>query len=164
MSIDNENYQEEELDEQIEIVDDSEQDETTVATEQPVKDWEAETKKLQAILDRKNRQAEKRNSQPLTTNKSNSVEETVLRAQGVEDGDIAHLKKVAAILGTSLIEARKDELFTIWKEGEERKLASQRAMLGASKGAGSKSREITFNTPGLTAEQHKELWKQRQGK
>lgn len=163
MSNDNEIYQEEELEQEIETVEDSEQDDTTADDLPPQKDWEAEAKKLQAILDRKTRQSEKQKA-PLTTNKPTDVEETVLRAQGMSTEELAMLKKVATVNGTSLIDARKDELFTTWKEKEEREQAAQKARLGASKGAGSKSQPVTLNTPGLTPEQHKELWKQRQGK
>ena len=163
MSIDNEIYQEEELEQEIETVEESEQDETTADDEQPKKDWEAEAKKLQAILDRKTRQSEKQKA-PLTTNKPTDVEETVLRAQGMSADELEMLKKVAKVNGTSLIDAKQDTLFVTWKENAEREQAAQKARLGASKGAGSKSQPITFNTPGLTPEQHKELWKQRQGK
>lgn len=163
MSIDNEIYQEEELEQEIENVEESEQDETTADDLPPQKDWEAEAKKLQAILDRKTRQSEKQKA-PLTTNKPTDVEETVLRAQGMSADELEMLKKVAKVNGTSLIDAKQDTLFVTWKENAEREQAAQKARLGASKGAGSKSQPITFNTPGLTPEQHKELWKQRQGK
>lgn len=172
MSIDNETIQEEELDEQIETVEDSEQDDTTADDDQSLEEWKSKAEKLQAILDdqnrqaflrRKARQAEKQKAQPLQTNSTQNVEETVLKAQGMTDDELAYLKKVATVNGTSLLDARKDELFTTWKEKEEREQAAQKARLGASKGAGSKSQPVTFNTPGLTPEQHKELWKQRQG-
>ena len=163
MSIDNEIYQEEELEQEIENVEESEQDETTADDLPPQKDREAEAKKLQAILDRKTRQSEKQKA-PLTTNKPTDVEETVLRAQGMSADELEMLKKVAKVNGTSLIDAKQDTLFVTWKENAEREQAAQKARLGASKGAGSKSQPITFNTPGLTPEQHKELWKQRQGK
>lgn len=91
------------------------------------------------------------------------IEVTVLKAQGASNEDIAYLKKLAAVNGTTLIEARQDELYLSFKAKKESDLKAQKAKLGASKGSGSVSKEKGFNTPGLTPQEHKELWKASNG-
>lgn len=98
-----------------------------------------------------------------TNNTAPSIEETVLKAQGIEEEEIDMLKKIAQVSGTSLIDAQKDTMFKLWKEKKEQEQRSKKASMGASKGSSAKT-EKGFNTPGLSEAEFKELWKQKMGR
>ena len=101
------------------------------------------------------------NSNPLTPDE---IDARVLRLQGMDTDVLEALKKVAKINGTSLIEAQTDSVFVAMKSKIEAEKVSEQAKLGASKGSGTQRKQKTFNTQGLTDAEHKELWKQAQGK
>lgn len=94
---------------------------------------------------------------------SEDIEVTILRAQKTSDDEIAYLKKLAKVNGTSIIEAQNDELFLNYKAKKEAQEKSERAKLGASRGSGSVRKEKTINTPGLSDAEHKALWKEQNG-
>lgn len=96
-------------------------------------------------------------------NNSASIEETVLKAQGLEEDEIDMLKKVSAISGVSLIDAQKDTVFKLWKEKQETEEKSRKASMGTSKGSSAKAQK-GFNTPGLSEAEFKEMWKQKMGR
>lgn len=86
------------------------------------------------------------------------VEEVVLKANGMPDALLKTLKKVAALNGTSLLDAQNDELFIAAKSKHEREEKERKASMGASRGSGRTAPKTDFNTPGLTEEQHRALW------
>lgn len=94
---------------------------------------------------------------------SEDIEVTILKAQKVSEDEITYLKKLAKLNGTSIIEAQSDEIFTAFKAKKEATEKSERAKLGASRGSGSIKKEKEINTPGLTDQDHKDLWRQRNG-
>lgn len=96
-------------------------------------------------------------------NNSASIEETVLKAQGLEEDEIDMLKKVSVISSVSLIDAQKDPVYKLWKEKQEAEEKSKRASMGASKGSSAKTQK-GFNTPGLSEAEFKEMWKQKMGR
>lgn len=85
------------------------------------------------------------------------IEETVLKAQGMDDELLSKLKKIAALNETSLLDAQKDELFVAAKTQYEKDKASKGAAMPPSRGSGSPKPKVTLTTPGLTREQHKAL-------
>ena len=74
------------------------------------------------------------------------------------------MKKLAKVNDTSIIEAQSDELFATFQAKRKEKEKSEQAKLGASRGSGTKSKEKTFNSPGLTDAEHKQLWREAQGR
>lgn len=96
-------------------------------------------------------------------NQSASIEETVLKAQGLEEEEIDMLKKVSVISNVSLIDAQKDPVYKLWKEKQEAEEKSKKAAMGTSKGSSSKAVK-GFNTPGLSEAEFKDLWKQKMGR
>ena len=111
---------------------------------------EAELKALRPKV-----QAPKPVSQPASTN----VEETVLLANGMSDELLGELKAVASVRKTSLIKAQADPIFVAIKDRLEKEQKSQNASMGASRSSGNVKAQKTFNTPGLTREEHMELVK-----
>lgn len=136
--------------------------ETEETTTEETVDWEAEAKKLRAILTRDRKKAESKQNVAATPGVE-LVEETVLRSLGMEDELIEPLKKLARMNGQSLAQAQKDPLFIALKEKQESEKRAQSASVGVSKGSSQKSAKVDFSTPNLTQEQHKELWKKTMG-
>lgn len=165
---DNENLREDELDQNIEdevVETDTEEveDDTTEDVDaEDETDWKAEALKYKAIALRKAKQAEKK-VEPKKINNNLSIEETVLKAQGVSEDEIDMLKKVAKVQGVSLLDAQKDTIFTTWKTNFEAEKKQELAQLGASRRSGQKSVRKDFKTPGLSPEEHKAMWKEKMG-
>jgi hypothetical protein len=103
---------------------------------------------------------EKKSTQTLS---AEDVETRILKAQKVTDDEITMLKKIAAVNGTGIIEAQADEMFISFKERREAQEKAEKAKLGVSRGSGSVKAQKNFNTPGLTKEEHKEMWRQANG-
>lgn len=92
-----------------------------------------------------------------------AIQTQILKAQGLSDEMLVELKAVAAVRKISLIEAQNDPIFTAIKNDKEAETKSAKASLGASKGSRPEKKEKTFETAGLTPEEHKAIWKSRQG-
>jgi hypothetical protein len=91
-------------------------------------------------------------SQPAS---SSNIEETVLLANGMSEELLGELKAVAQARGIkSLIKAQTDSIFVAVKEKFEKEQRSKEASMGASRGSGNVKVRKTFNTPGLTREEH----------
>jgi len=157
--------EEEELETSEDIVDESEEDDDSVTLSK------AELNKLKrkaiAYDHAKSKQETKPVEKKVITNNNNnqsvSIEETVLKAQGLDEEEIDMLKKVSVLSGVSLIDAQKDTVFKLWKEKQESEQKSKRASMGTSKGSSAKPVK-SFNTPGLSEAEFKELWKQKMGR
>lgn len=157
--------EEEELETSEDIVDESEEDDDSVTLSK------AELNKLKrkaiAYDHAKSKQEAKPVEKKVITNNNNnqsvSIEETVLKAQGLDEEEIDMLKKVSVLSGVSLIDAQKDTVFKLWKEKQETEQKSKRASMGTSKGSSAKPVK-SFNTPGLSEAEFKELWKQKMGR
>mgnify|MGYP001766390876 FL=1 len=157
--------EEEELETSEDIVDESEEDDDSVTLSK------AELNKLKrkaiAYDHAKSKQEAKPVEKNVITNNNNnqsvSIEETVLKAQGLDEEEIDMLKKVSVLSGVSLIDAQKDTVFKLWKEKQEAEQKSKRASMGTSKGSSAKPVK-SFNTPGLSEAEFKELWKQKMGR
>jgi hypothetical protein len=119
----------------------------------------ARAKKAEEALKALSTEEEKKEEKKENASPSN-VEEVVLRANGMSDELLKQLKAVAQVRNVSLIDAQKDELFVAIKEKYEQEQKVKDASLGASKGSGQQKAKKTFNTPGLSPEDHKKLWQQ----
>jgi hypothetical protein len=96
-------------------------------------------------------------TQKATQTASPNVEETVLLAQGMPEELLAELKAVAAVRRVSLIKAQTDPIFIAVKEKFEKEKKQASASLGASRGSGSVKAKKSFDTPGLSREEHKAM-------
>ena len=88
------------------------------------------------------------------------LEVTILKSQGMDDEALAYLKKVATVNGTSLIDAKKDDLFKAFVEKQEAEEKAKKASLGASRGSGKKE---PVKTTGLSRDEHRERWEKQTG-
>ena len=125
---------------------------------------EADKKELQAKLKALTGDSteEKRTEQKEQTGLSR--EEAILFAKGLSEEEINKASKIAQIEGISLTEAIDNDIFVSWKKSNEEKVRSEKAQLGTSKGSPRTPDKKDFGTPGLSAEDHKELFRKRMGK
>lgn len=93
-----------------------------------------------------------------------AIDERLLKSQGMSDELLEELKALAKVRGKSLLDTQSDPIFKTIKEAKEAEAKSQKAKLGASRGSGSVKKEKTFNTKGLTPEEHKQLWLESEGR
>jgi ribosomal protein S21 len=93
-----------------------------------------------------------------------TIDIKILQSQGLDDDAIAYLKKISQVNGTTLIEAKKDELYKAFEEKREREEKAKKASLGASRGSGAIRKEKSITSAGLSDEEHKELWKKSLGR
>jgi hypothetical protein len=90
---------------------------------------------------------------------SDTVDERILKANGMPDELLTQLKKVARFTEKDLITAQKDPMFVAMKEHFEQEQRDKEASLGASNGSGAMKAQKDFKTSGLTVEEHKEMWR-----
>lgn len=98
-----------------------------------------------------------------STLKTEDIEVTILKAQGIPQDEIDYLKKLAHLNGTSIIDAQSDDIYKSFKSKKDETMKAEKARLGASRGSGSVRKEKSINSPGLTSEEHKALWRQQNG-
>lgn len=148
-----------------ETTEEVEQSTDEAETEQST-DWEAEAKKWKAIAERTKKKvtSEKRvDLQTPDTPPTESVDERILKSQGMSDELLKELKRVARFNEIDLITAQADPMFVAIKAKLEQEQRDKEASLGASKGSGTGKAKKDFTTPGLSSEDHKALWKKQMG-
>ncbi len=119
------------------------------------KEAEAKLKQFQSAPKVENKAPSQINNN--TANSNLDIEKTVLLATGMDSELLIQLEKVAKVEGTSLIEAQKSDLFISIKSQIEAKSKSEKASLGASRGSARTPVKKSFDTPGLTADEHKQM-------
>lgn len=92
------------------------------------------------------------------------IDARVLRLQGMSEEMLTKLKTVAKATGKTLIEAQSDDIFIAIKEKVEAEEKAAKAKLGASKGSGTVKKGKDFSSPGLSDEEHKALWREKNGR
>jgi hypothetical protein len=93
-----------------------------------------------------------------------TMEKTILKSQGMSDDLLEELVALSKVRGKGLLDTQSDPIFIALKEAKESEAKKAKANLGSSKGSGTVKKEKSFDTPGLSEEEHKEMWKQSQGR
>jgi len=120
----------------------------------------ARAKRAEDALKAKASQPEpKKQTKPTQPASPQNVEETVLLANGMPEDLLEELKAVASVRNIGLIKAQNDPIFVAVKEKFEKDKKAEAASMGASRGSGTVKPKKTFNTPGLTEEEHREMVK-----
>lgn len=91
-----------------------------------------------------------------------SRDEAIVIAKGFNEDELEYANKVAALEGIKVTEAINNPLFKTWKASNDEAAKKQAAQLGTSKGARSTVKK-TFDTPGLSDDDHKEMFKETIG-
>jgi len=118
---------------------------------------EEEARSLREKYEALNKEKE---TQPTQT-ASPDVEELILKSQGMSSDLLKELKVIAQVRGVSLIDAQSDPIFATLKENYEKEKKSSEASLGASKGSGQVKPKKDFSTPGLSRDEHREMFKNK---
>jgi hypothetical protein len=155
---------------ELEVVEETVAEETTETPEElDVKTYSEEEFK-QVLARAKAAEGKLRNLSPqknITNQNSLSSEEVdvkILQSQGYTEDLITELKAVAKARGKSLFAATQDSIFIAIKAEKEATARAQSARLGASKGSSTVRKEKTTTTPGLTEEEHKQIWRDNRDK
>lgn len=114
---------------------------------------EAEAKELKA-------KASKPSNQPVQQVDSDELR---LIAKGLSDEEIDTAKVIAKGKGISLVDSLKDPMFVAFQKEVKEQQARDNAKLGASSGSGQEGEEQLVK-PGMTTEEHKEVWKKALGR
>ena len=93
-----------------------------------------------------------------------TMEKTILKSQGMSDDLLNELVALSKVRGKSLLDTQSDPIFIALKDAKDAEAKKAKANLGASKGSGTVKTTKGFDTPGLSVEEHKEMWKQSQGR
>jgi hypothetical protein len=93
-----------------------------------------------------------------------TMEKTILKSQGMSDDLLGELVALSKVRGKSLLDTQSDPIFIALKDAKDAEAKKAKANLGASKGSGTVKTTKGFDTPGLSVEEHKEMWKQSQGR
>ena len=91
-------------------------------------------------------------------------EEGILFARGFTEAQVEQAKKVAELQKLKLTDAVDDPLFTTWKAIEDKKAKDAAAQLPVSRGGKPASTKKTLSTPGLSEDEHQQLFKEKFGK
>ena len=143
------------------------EDETTkVSADAPETevDWEARAKKAEALIVKHKKEPKQEAQTETVATQPANVEEVVLRANGMNDEVLAKLKVVAKANGTDLLTAQNDEMFSAWKDKFESGQKKAKAALGASNGSGGVAKTASFNTPGVSADDHRAMFNKAVGR
>lgn len=92
------------------------------------------------------------------------IDARVLRLQGMSEELLTKLKTVAKATGKTMIDAQSDDIFIAIKEKMENEAKAEKAKLGTSKNSGTVKKGKDFSSPGLTDEEHKALWREKNGR
>lgn len=114
--------------------------------------------------------AESKVAKPVETPQINNkidnemIERTVLKSQGMSEELLSELVALSKVRGKSLLDTQSDPIFVALKESKEAEAKSAKAKLGASRSSGTVKVQKDFNSPNLSEEEHRELWKRSQGR
>jgi hypothetical protein len=133
-------------------------------TEEQFRQVVARAKKAEGEL-KATKQSASKETQPINKPSftDQDIDAKVLEAQGTPEDELETLKKIAQLEGISIIKAREHNLFKLFKTQKEEDEKANKAKLGASKGSGSVKKAPGFNTPGLSQEDHRALWREKNG-
>jgi hypothetical protein len=161
---------EETADESIEIEDSTveESDESPAETvEDQLKKAQAEAAKFRRLFEKTQKSQPQKETLKPSINKNqvdlSTVQEQILRANGMPDELVKELKAVAKVRGIDMVTAQNDPIFVGIKSNYEKVDREKKASLGASHRSGTVEKKKSFNTPGLSKEEHKALWRESEG-
>lgn len=147
------------------------QEDTGTDDVEALKQQLAEANKAKAAILQRAKKAEqqlKKTKQPSQINSPahslEDIEATVLKSQGIPDDILRDMKALAKVRGKSLLDIQNDPIILTLKKQREDEEKASKAKLGVSKSTAAVKKEVSFNTPGLSDEEHKRLWKEANGR
>lgn len=149
-----------------EITEETQSESTEETPEAKLAKAEAEAAKYRRLFEKSQKQKSTVSPQKNINNPVDDamIEKKILKSQGMSDELLGELETIAKVRGKGLIDSQTDPIFIALKDSKEAEAKSAKAKLGASKGSGTVKPQKGFNTPGLSDEEHKEMWRQSQGR
>lgn len=154
--------QEEQIQEEVD-----ESTESTEEAEADQVDWKAEAMKWKAIASRKAKQAESKTkveSQDQPKESGLSEEDIIVISKIADKEKIESLKEIAKMKGLTMAQASESTMYKLAEREIDQQRSAEKAQLGASRGSGKRATEKTFTTPGLSRDEHKEMFYKTVGK
>lgn len=103
----------------------------------------------------------KKASQPET---GSLTEDDILVITTIQDKELINTARdIARLKGISLSEAANTTMFKLAKAEREEQTRQEKVQMEASRGSGNRGKKKTFQTRGLSKEDHKQLWRQKAG-
>lgn len=127
----------------------------------------SENKKLVEIIkrrkERETNSTQSKQTQTINNNQAQPItrDEAVLFAQGYSEEDVDYLNVVAKGTGLSMKEAKEHPIFAAYIEKLDKEKKAKRASMGTSKGS---TVQKAVSLAGISAEEHKNIWKEKMGK
>lgn len=160
------------MEEEIELLDSQNETEAVTETTEEVVTEPDETEKLKqsnarlyARLKKAEEALKAKEEQPKVSSQvpsqSISREEVILIAKGYNEQELEVAQGIAKGFGIPLTKAVEHEMFVTYKEKKDKETKSEKAKLGASNSSGSRRDDKV--KPGMSDEDHKELWKKAVG-
>ena len=107
---------------------------------------------------------DKQTETPKPESKQGYTEEDLFVIKTLDSVDeLERVKKIAQLDGTTLKEAMQSDEFKFWKQARTEEQKREAASMEASKGSGNRGKKKTLQSSGLTAEEHKALWREKMG-
>lgn len=151
-----------ENDEVVEADVDTTEDDSADSSDE-VEKLRAENAKLKSILIRNKKKDTVEKEAPVKKESELSKDELIAFAQGHSEEEVEMLKKISQVEGVSLKDAKESVMFKAFKDAKEKEEKAQKSQLSASNGSGGQGTKKTMNTPGISKEEHKELWRRKRG-
>lgn len=129
-----------------------------IAEDQKVRAEKAESK-LKKSKSSVETETPKKETSTQTEGDSLSRDEAKLYARGLTDEQVDKVAQIAKMEDITLDEASKSDYYTIWNDKQEKEQKQEKAQMRASRGGKAEVKK-TFDTPGLSQEEHKALWKE----
>lgn len=93
------------------------------------------------------------------------TEDDILVITTLQDKELINTaREIARLKGVSLTEAVDSTMFRLAKAEREETVRQEKVQMEASKGSGNRGKRKTLQTPGLTPEEHKALWREKNGR
>ncbi len=117
--------------------------------------------KRQSMAYQANKESKKPEEKVINNNQINDevIEAKILKAQGIDDVMLGEMKALAKLRGKSLLDIQNDPILKAMKEVKEAEERSKQSKLPASRNSSTVKAQKTMQSAGLSAEEHKELWR-----
>lgn len=119
--------------------------------------WQKEPQSSAQESDSQQQQQNQTESKPAL-----SRDEAILIAQGKSVAEVEHAQRVAQVLNKPLLEAVNDPLYTTWETQTRKEAKDRAALLGTGKG-GRSSQKKTFQSKGLSDDEHRQMFQEKFG-
>lgn len=162
---------EQELDEKVDsstTTDDSQEseDSTVESKSVPYERFKEVNEELKRLKQERLEAVTKKDEPKATPKPDNSAltEDDILVITTIQDKELINTaREIAKLKGVSLAEAAESTMFKLAKAEREEQVKQEKVQMEASRGSGNRGKKKTFQSKGLTPQEHKQMWKEKMG-